>query len=98
MEETTCAAVSRILSSDPKTLWKTDQWRMLEINKYLDVNKFTSDLDLVQNMNEYFEKVRQEEFQKVKKNKKEFEEIDQPGVFVPLFKLLNLQLLLGRLV
>lgn len=75
MEETTCAAVSRILSSDPKTLWKTDQWCMLEINKHLDVNKFTSDLDLVQNMNEYFEKVRQEEFQKVKKNKKEFEEI-----------------------
>jgi hypothetical protein len=36
----------------------------------LDVNKFTSDLDLVQNMNEYFEKVRQEEFQKVKKKQK----------------------------
>nr|BFD65515.1 hypothetical protein HAGR004_05370 [Bdellovibrio sp. HAGR004]BFD65849.1 hypothetical protein HAGR004_08710 [Bdellovibrio sp. HAGR004]BFD67783.1 hypothetical protein HAGR004_28050 [Bdellovibrio sp. HAGR004]BFD67821.1 hypothetical protein HAGR004_28430 [Bdellovibrio sp. HAGR004] len=30
---------------------------------------------LIQNMNEYFEKIRKEEFQRAKKNKKEFEEI-----------------------
>ncbi len=175
MEETTCAAASRTLCSDPKTLWQIDQWRMREMRKNLDINKFTEDLDvsrmsadevhfktetetkrshpfaprwtvkfvtnlvctkeakvianaagrdamalanclrtlsrpqrlsveffsidmnpgyyhavsklcpkaeiaidrfhLVQNMNEYFEKVRKEEFQKAKKNKKEFEEI-----------------------
>ena len=175
MEETTCAAASRTLNSDPKTLWQMDQWRMREMQKNLDVNKFTENLDvsrmsadevhfktevepnreyafaprwsvkfvtnlvctkeakvianaagrdamalancirtlsrpqrlsveffsidmnpgyfqaasklcpnaeiaidrfhLVQNMNEYFEKVRKEEFQKAKKNKKEFEEI-----------------------
>ncbi len=175
MEETTCAAASRTLSSDPKTLWQIDQWRMREMQKNLDLNNFTKDLDvsrmsadevhfktenettrahpfaprwtvkfvtnlvctkeakvianaagrdamalanclktlskpqrlsveffsidmnpgyfqavtklcphaeiaidrfhLVQNMNEYFEKVRREEFQKAKRNKKEFEEI-----------------------
>lgn len=175
MEETTCAAAARTLSSDPKTLWQMDQWRMREMQKNLDVNRFTKDLDvsrmsadevhfktetetkrehpfaprwtvkfvtnlvctkaakvianaagrdamalatclktlskpqrlsveffsidmnpgyfqavsklcpnaeiaidrfhLVQSMNEYFEKVRKEEFQKAKKNKKEFEEI-----------------------
>lgn len=175
MEETTCAAASRTLCADPKTLWEIDQWRMREMQKNLDVNKFTQGLDvsrmsadevhfktdtetkrdhpfaprwtvkfvtnlvctkeakvianaagrdamalanclrtlsrpqrlsvdffsidmnpgyfqavsklcpnaeiaidrfhLVQNMNEYFEKVRKEEFQKAKKNKKEFEEI-----------------------
>lgn len=46
MEETTCAAASRTLSSDPKTLWQIDQWRMREMQKHLDINKFTEDLDV----------------------------------------------------
>ena len=46
MEETTCAAAARILHSDPKVLWNMDQWRMREMNKQLDVNKFTEHLNL----------------------------------------------------
>ena len=46
MEETTCAATARTLSSDPKTLWQMDQWRMREMQKKLDKIDFTKDLDL----------------------------------------------------
>lgn len=45
MEETTCAATSRTLYVDPKTLWKMDQWRMREMKSRLDINDFTKDLD-----------------------------------------------------
>lgn len=46
MEETTCAATSRVLCVDPKTLWKMDQWRMREMKSHLDINDFTKDLNL----------------------------------------------------
>ena len=46
MEETTCAAASRTLNSDPKTLWQIDQWRMRQMNAQLKVQDFTKDLDL----------------------------------------------------
>lgn len=49
MEETTCAAVSRLLNLDRKLLWKIDQWRMkyltklLELPTDLNVSKLSAD-------------------------------------------------------
>lgn len=46
MEDTTCAAASRQLHTDPKNIWNMDQWRMREMNKHLDSSKYTENLDL----------------------------------------------------
>ncbi len=46
MEETTCAAASRLYDLNEKTLWRLDQCRMQAMQKQIDLREITKDLDV----------------------------------------------------